>query len=69
MMATTSNTFNNDDFHKLLLVVKDLAQQLDENRQATMKLKIHADLLKVCEIYLSLVSPKGTASSIHWGSA
>ena len=47
MMATSSNTPANDDFHKLLLVVKDLAQQLDENRQATTKLKLHADLLKV----------------------
>jgi hypothetical protein len=47
MMATSGNTPANDDFHKLLLVVKDLAQQLDENRQATTKLKLHADLLKV----------------------
>jgi hypothetical protein len=47
MMATSSSTPANDDFHKLLLVVKDLAHQLDENRQATIKLKLHADLLKV----------------------
>jgi len=47
MMATSSSTPANDDFHKLLVVVKDLAQQLDENRQATTKLKLHADLLKV----------------------
>jgi hypothetical protein len=47
MMATTSTAPANDDFHKLLLVVKDLAQRLDENRQATTKLKLHADLLKV----------------------
>jgi hypothetical protein len=47
MMATSSNAPANDDFHKLLVVVKDLAQQLDENRQATTKLKLHADLLKV----------------------
>jgi hypothetical protein len=47
MMATSSSTPANDDFHKLLLVVKDLAHQLDENRQATTKLKLHADLLKV----------------------
>jgi hypothetical protein len=47
MMATSGSTPANDDFHKLLLVVKDLAQQLDENRQATTKLKLHADLLKV----------------------
>jgi hypothetical protein len=47
MMATTNNVPVSDDFHKLVLVVKDLAQQLDENRQATAKLKIHADLLKV----------------------
>jgi len=47
MMATTSNAPANDDFHKLLLVVKDLAHQLDENRQATTRLKLHADLLKV----------------------
>lgn len=47
MMATSSSTPANDDFHTLLLVVKDLAHQLDENRQATTKLKLHADLLKV----------------------
>lgn len=47
MMATAGNSAGNDEFHKLLLVVKDLAQQLDENRQATTKLKLHADLLKV----------------------
>jgi hypothetical protein len=47
MMATTGTAPANDDFHKLLLVVKDLAQRLDENRQATTKLKLHADLLKV----------------------
>ena len=47
MMATSNNTPANDDFHKLLLVVRDLAQQLDENKQATTKLKLHADLLKV----------------------
>jgi len=47
MMATSSSTPANDDFHKLLLVVKDLAHQLEENRQATTKLKLHADLLKV----------------------
>ena len=47
MMATVNNTPVSDDFHRLLLVVKDLAQQLDENRQATAKLKVHADLLKV----------------------
>jgi hypothetical protein len=52
MMATSGNTPANDDFHKLLLVVKDLAQQLDENRQATTKLKLHADLLKVLLFYL-----------------
>jgi hypothetical protein len=52
-MATTSSSGNNnngpvnDDFHKLLVVVKDLAQQLEDNRQATTKLKLHADLLKV----------------------
>ena len=55
MMATANNTPVSDDFHKLLLVVKDLAQQLDENRQATAKLKVHADLLKVrfilCNFY------------------
>jgi hypothetical protein len=51
MMAINASTSapSNDDFHKLLLVVKDLAQQLDENRQATLKLKLHADLLRVCE--------------------
>jgi hypothetical protein len=47
MMAVTGTAPANDDFHKLLLVVKDLAQRLDENRQATTKLKLHADLLKV----------------------
>jgi hypothetical protein len=47
MMSTSNNAPANDDFHRLLLVVKDLAQQLDENRQATAKLKLHADLLKV----------------------
>ena len=47
MMATSNNTPANDDFHRLLLVVKELAQQLDENRQAATKLKLHADLLKV----------------------
>ena len=48
MMATSAaNTASNDEFHKLLLVVKDLTQQLDENRQATTRLKLHADLLKV----------------------
>jgi hypothetical protein len=47
MMATSNSTPANDDFHRLLLVVKDLAQQLDENRQAATKLKLHADLLKV----------------------
>jgi len=46
MMATSNNTPANDDFHRLLLVVKELAQQLDENRQAATKLKLHADLLK-----------------------
>jgi hypothetical protein len=51
-MATASSSGNNngpvnDDFHKLLLVVKELAQQLEENRHATTKLKLHADLLKV----------------------
>jgi hypothetical protein len=57
MMATTSSSANNnngpvnDDFHKLLLVVKELSQQLDENRQATTKLKLHADLLKVRKTY------------------
>jgi hypothetical protein len=45
MMASNGSPAN-DDFHKLFLVVKDLAQQLDENRQATAKLKLHADLLK-----------------------
>ena len=56
MMATSGNTPANDDFHKLLLVVKDLAQQLDENRQATTKLKLHADLLKVrCKSRQALV--------------
>lgn len=56
MMATSSNTPANDDFHKLLLVVKDLAQQLDENRQATTKLKLHADLLKVLSTLLPAVA-------------
>lgn len=52
-MATTLSSGNNnngpvnDDFHKLLIVVKELAQQLEENRQATTKLKLHAALLKV----------------------
>jgi len=45
-MMASNGTPANDDFHKLFLVVKDLAQQLDENRQATAKLKLHADLLK-----------------------
>jgi hypothetical protein len=50
-MMASSSTPANDDFHKLLLVVKDLAQQLDENRQATTKLKLHADLLKVYNLF------------------
>ena len=54
MMSGANNTHGNDEFHKLLLVVKDLAQQLDENRQATAKLKLHADLLKVIYIYIHL---------------
>lgn len=51
LRATSSSSPNTgpvrDDFHKLFLLVKDLAYQLDENRQATTKLKLHADLLKV----------------------
>jgi hypothetical protein len=47
MMASSSNPPANDDFHRLLLVVRDLSQQLDENRKAAAKLKLHADLLKV----------------------
>ena len=51
MMATApannSNVPVSDDFHRLLLVVTDLTQQLVDNRQATTKLKVHADLLKV----------------------
>jgi hypothetical protein len=48
MMATSASAAPvNDDFHRLLIVVKDLAQQLEENKQATTKLKLHADLLKV----------------------
>jgi hypothetical protein len=47
MMATSNNNPVSDDYHRLILVVKDLAHQLDENRQATAKLKLHADLLKV----------------------
>ena len=54
MMAASSITPANDDFHKLLIVVKDLAHQLDENRQATTKLKLHADLLKVLPEFGSL---------------
>jgi len=50
MMATSSSANAgpvNDDIQKLLLVVKDLAHHLEENRQATTKLKLHADLLNV----------------------
>jgi hypothetical protein len=46
MMASNAAP-TNDEFHRLLLVVKDLALQLDENRQAAAKLRLHADLLKV----------------------
>jgi len=52
MMASSGNVASNDEFHKLLLVVKDLAQQLDENKQATIRLRLHADLLKVSFLYV-----------------
>lgn len=68
-MAATSNNYKSDDFHKLLLVVKDLSQQLDENRQATMKLKLHADVLKVCQSTCPCGLLKGTASSMRRLSA
>jgi len=36
---TRVGSHTNDDCHKLLLVVKDLAQQLDENRRATTEVR------------------------------
>jgi len=54
MMATSSSASVgsvNDDIHKLFLVVKDLAHQLEDSKQATTKLKLHADLLKVRNLH------------------